>query len=270
MAIEFQRLTLEKSVEFGGLGLHSGEEVKVRIDPSDHGIVFHCGPESVIANPDNVTDTSRCTRLGGISTIEHLMSAFSALGITDASVILSKPEMPALGGNSIELFDGLASAGIDEIGKATLHLFERVFFIEDPIRIGISKGAGHWSFEFACDDRWPNSQTYEINLNKDEYRAQVAPARTFAFEEEIEPIRQAGLARGLDESSALILGKSGYINSPKFPDEPARHKLLDLMGDLYLSGVPAKLINVSAVRSGHRTNVEAAKRLAAHARVVTV
>jgi len=70
-----------------------------------------------------------------------------------------------------------------------------------------------------------------------------------------------GLAKGLDQTSALILGIEGYKNEPRFDDEPARHKLLDLVGDLYLSGVPARFLNVTAVRSGHRTNVEAAAML---------
>lgn len=266
MAIEFNRCTVSGLVEWEGLGLHSGVSVKVRVEPSDKGIVFHCDNEKVAAVPTNVTDTSRCTRLGSISTIEHLMSAFAGLGITDADVVLNGPELPALGGASDRYVSSLMSAGTTQIGIATFSLFERVFFVEDPIRIGIAKGDGHWRFDFESGDRWPNEQSFEAVLNPETYSREIAPARTFAFEEEVAPIRAAGLAKGLDDSSALILGQGGYINEPKWPDEPARHKLLDLIGDLYLSGVPPTLINVVAARSGHRTNIEAAKRLFDHAR----
>ena len=102
------------------------------------------------------------------------------------------------------------------------------------------------------------------------YKKEIASARTFAFEEEVEPIRQAGLAKGLDANSALILGSNGYVNDPRFDDEPVRHKMLDLIGDLYLSGVPMTMINVVSSRSGHKTNVEAAKKLAAHAKFIKV
>lgn len=267
MATEFERKTVARSVELEGLGLHSGVPVKVIVEPSRNGITFHCGSETTKALAENVTDTSRCTRLGGISTIEHLMSAFAGLGVTDADVVLSAPELPALGGAADQYCDAINQAGTNTIGRSVLHLFERVFFVEDPIRISVAKGSGHWRFDFECDERWPGTQSFECEATPSTYFSEIASARTFAFEEEVAPIRAAGLAKGLDESSALVLGTSGYLNAPRWPDEPARHKLLDLIGDLYLSGVPPQLLSVVAVRSGHRTNVEAAKKLAAHARI---
>lgn len=248
-----------------GRGLHSGEPVTVTVNPSGTGIWFRLGSERIEAKPENVTDTSRCTRLGFVSTIEHLMSAFAGLGVTDAEVEVTSSELPALGGGSAEYCRLLTETGLEDLGKATLSLFERVFFVEDPIRIGVSKGEGHWRFDFESGDRWPHTQSLETFVSGPTYASEIAPARTFAFEEEVEPIRAAGLAKGLDETSALILGKTDYINEAKWPDEPVRHKILDLIGDLYLAGVPPYLLNVVATRSGHRTNVEAAKRLAQHA-----
>jgi UDP-3-O-acyl-N-acetylglucosamine deacetylase len=93
------------------------------------------------------------------------------------------------------------------------------------------------------------------------FEAEVAPARTFGFERELPQIEAAGLAKGLDRSSALLIGESGYANEARFDDEPARHKLLDAMGDLYLSGVPVRFLNVVAERTGHRMNVLAASKL---------
>jgi len=267
VAVSFVRRTVKSRVRLEGFGLHSGTPVEIFVEPSSSGIWFRCGPERVEARPENVTDTSRCTRLGGISTIEHLMSAFAGLGVTDAEVVLSSPELPALDGASAVYVAAMKAVGFEDVGSATFRLFERVFFIEDPIRIGVAKGDGHWRFDFECGERWPGSQSFVCFVSGPTYATDIAPARTFAFEEEVEPIRAAGLAKGLDATSALVLGVAGYVNEPKWPDEPARHKLLDLIGDLYLAGVPPFLLNVVATRSGHRTNVEAAKRLAEHARI---
>lgn len=267
MKVEFPRSTVARTIESSGAGLHSGEPVTVQIAPGECGIWFTYNGERFEARAENVTDTSRCTKLGAISTVEHLMSALAGMGVTDAEVLLSAPELPALDGASAHYTAALQSTGLVSIGLATFSLFERVFFVEDPIRIAIAKGDGHWRFDFESGDRWPHSQSFECRLTPGVYARDVSPARTFAFEEEVAPLRAAGLAKGLDESSALVLGTEGFLNEAKWPDEPARHKLLDLIGDLALAGVPVQWVDVVAVRSGHRTNVEAAKKLAQHARI---
>ncbi len=195
------------------------------------------------------------------------MSALAGMGVTDAEIRVSEPELPALDGAAGTYAAGLSQAGLVEIGRATFDLFERVFFVEDGIRIGLSKGDGRWRFDFECDERWPHSQSFDCTLAPNVFVDDVAGARTFAFQEEVEALRAAGLAQGLDLTTALILGESGYVNHALWEDEPARHKLLDLIGDLYLSGVPPTLINAVSVRSGHRTNVQAAVRLAQHAHI---
>lgn len=265
MAVEFSRLTLAKPCTIEGPGLHSGVHCECRIEPAESGITFHANGKSTVATPHNVTDTSRCTRLGDISTVEHVMSALAGAGVTDADIVLTAEEPPVAAGASGLFLDAVHAAGTVKLGTASLSLFERVFFVEGEVRIGVSKGEGHWRFDFESGERWPGEQSFECSISPETYAKDIAGARTFAFEEEVGPIRAAGLAKGLDDSSALILGPSGYVNEARWPDEPARHKLLDLIGDLYLSGVPPVLLNVVAVRSGHRTNVEAAKRLADHA-----
>jgi UDP-3-O-acyl-N-acetylglucosamine deacetylase len=237
--------------------------VKVKVEPAEDGIHFAFGGERVAARAENVTDTTRCTRLGGISTIEHLMSAFAGLEITDADVLLSAPELPAAGGSAKFYFDQLRASGLVDLGEATVNLpYARLWHKDGNVEIAIGQGSGHWRYDFECGERWPHSQIFETLAVDKDYGMQIAPARTFDFAENIPKVIEWGLARGLDESSALILGIEGYKNEPVFPDEPARHKLLDLIGDLYLSGVPVKFLNVSAIRSGHRTNVEAAALLA--------
>ena len=101
--ISYTRKTLQSDVVMEGLGLHSGIPVKVHIYPGDQGIAFRRGDERVLAKPENVTDTTRCTTLGPVSTIEHLMSAFAGLEITDAEVEVDAPELPGLDGRLFAL-----------------------------------------------------------------------------------------------------------------------------------------------------------------------
>jgi UDP-3-O-[3-hydroxymyristoyl] N-acetylglucosamine deacetylase len=257
-----ERRTLKAAVHLDGLGLHSGVPVKVTIEPGEHGIRFRHGSTMIEARPENVSDTTRCTRLGEISTIEHLMSALAGLEITDAEVELTAPELPALDGSSAEYVRALLDCGTEKFGDRELpELFTRVFLQEDQVKIAVSKGSGHWSYHYMTGERWPGEMAFDCEDVPKYYAAEIAPARTFALSEEIPMVQEAGLGKGLDETSALILGENGFENEARFPDEPARHKLLDLIGDLYLSGVPIRKLNVSAERSGHRANVQAAAML---------
>jgi UDP-3-O-acyl-N-acetylglucosamine deacetylase len=259
------RITIDQSVSLDGKGLHTGEPVRLTFHPGTDGIWFRCQSERVRAIPENVTDTTRCTRLGGISTIEHVMAAIAGLELTDLEVEVSYPEMPGVDGSARPFVELLRSAPLLPLTgeNSTLEipdLYRRLFFQEEAIKIAISRGDGVWRYEYIQDERWPGTQTHEVH-GPDEFAKEVAPARTFALLEEIGHITALGLGLGLDESSCLVLGPDAYKNEARFPDEPARHKLLDLVGDLALAGVPIRALNVVAERSGHRTNVAAAAML---------
>lgn len=259
--MNFKRYTLTESVTFEGLGLHSGVPVRVVVHPGEKGIAFRLGSTRLSATPELVKDTTRCTKLGEISTIEHLMSALAGLQITDAEIELSANELPSLDGSAKPYVESMSSK-TTEIGDAELpDLFERVFIQEGDVKIAISNGNGQWRYTFDTGERWPGAQVYEtFDVIKD-YPEQIAPSRTFGFQEEIPLLVEAGLARGLNLETALVLGQTEYANFALFEDEPARHKLLDLIGDLYLAGVPISCLNVVAERSGHKANVKAANLL---------
>ncbi len=257
--------TLAGIAEFEGLGLHSGVPVTVRVHPGEEGIFFRCGDGRWKASPENVTDTTRCTRLGEVSTIEHIMSAFAGLEITDAEVELTAGELPALGGSARGYVEELQRAGLQDLAEREFQKpFKRIYLHEGDAKIAIASGEGHWGFTYDAKERWPNEQSFESLDVVGQYAMEIAPARTFALIEEIPMVVQMGLGKGLDESSALILGEGGYKNDALFDDEPARHKLLDFIGDLYLAGVPIRLLNATARGSGHRTHVMAAKLLLDH------
>lgn len=249
---------------FDGLGLHSGVPVRVTVHPSENGIWFRLGDSRWEARPQNITDTRRCTKLGDVATIEHIMSAFAGLEITDADVELTTGELPALDGSSLGYVEAFRASGFAMLGEVEARdPYTRVFHQDLPVKIAIGKGTGHWRYSYEFPDRWPGEQTYETQDIVGSYCSEIAPARTFALAEEVPLVLAAGLAKGLDIEKALILGIEGYKNDARFPDEPARHKLLDLIGDLYLAGIPARFLNVSSEKSGHRTNVDAAAKLLA-------
>jgi UDP-3-O-acyl-N-acetylglucosamine deacetylase len=260
--LETQRKTLKETITLEGRGLQGGQPVTVRIHPGDDGIAFRHGTTRVPAIAENVTDTTRCTRLGEISTIEHAMSALAGLEVTDAELELSSPELPGLDGSALVYVEAMLATGLVDLGaQESYPPFKRAFFQEDAITIAAARGEGHWRFEYLTGERWPHSQVFESADVIGVYAAEIAPARTIALSEEVPFLLKMGLGQGLDETSALIIGSNGYDNAARFADEPARHKLLDLIGDLYLSGIPIRLLNVVAVRSGHRTNVAFAKQL---------
>ncbi|MHB8637432.1 MAG: UDP-3-O-acyl-N-acetylglucosamine deacetylase [Fimbriimonadaceae bacterium] len=262
-AVAVTRRTVKGVVSLSGRGLHGGAPVDVRIHPGNEGIAFRLGDRRFAAIPENVTDTTRCTRLGDVFTIEHAMSALAGLEVTDVEIELSAPELPGLDGSAAEYVSAIAAIGLTDIGTTHVYPpFKRVFMQEGAVSLAASRGDGHWRFEYLTGERWPGTQVFEASHVTESYAADIAPARTFALVEELPFIKQMGLGQGLDASSALILGTAGYENPARFADEPARHKLLDLIGDLYLSGIPVRYLSVVAVRSGHRTNVAFAKLLA--------
>lgn len=260
----FTRNTLREKVQLSGLGLHTGVPVNLILHPGDQGIGFRYGATRTLAHPSNVTDTTRSTKLGEIGTVEHVMSALAGLEITDVEIEVDAPEMPGMDGSAGPFVDAILAVGTTSIGeKEVPHLYTRIFMQEEGgLKAAVAKGGGHWRYVFEVDNRWPGPQAYESLDAVGDYASQIARARTFALSEEVPAIIQLGLGKGLDESSALILGIEGYKNEPRFEDEPARHKLLDLMGDLYLTGIPIRALDVVAERTGHRANVKVAAMLA--------
>ena len=258
----FNRQTIKSELVVEGKGLHSGEPVIAKFLPSSDGIQFVHGIDVFDAKPENVTDTSRCTVLGTIRTIEHVMSALAGLAITDVRIELTFPELPGLDGSALMYVNALQKCGSEVLEPTEVKdLYARLFVQTDNLKIAVGKGTGHWRYDFVTDERWPGAMTYETLDVAQEYKTQIAPARTTVFSEEIEQVKAAGLGQGLDESSVLIIGEKGFENEARFDNEPARHKLLDLIGDLYLAGVPISHLNVVGYRSGHRRNVEMAKLL---------
>ncbi len=255
------RQTPVKPAPFAGRGLHSGLPVQVTVHPGDRGIAFSHQGTRIPATPDAVTSTDRNTTLGGIATVEHLLSALSGLEITDAEIELSAPELPALDGSAADFVAALRN--VQPLEPADIQLPDRGLYLADGDSwIRVAPGTGQWCYTF---DHPGFTQTFACLLPRD-YITQVSRARTIAVAHEVAALRARGLGQGLSLDSVVLLDTDAYGNEPRYPDEPARHKLLDLIGDLALSGIPARHLDVTAYRTGHRAATRMASLLSGASR----
>ena len=262
--------TLRHSCRFSGTGLHTGCEVTMRLlpAPAGGGIVFErtdLGGAEIPALAAFVGSTQRSTCLeregAGVHTVEHLLSACAGSGIDNLRVELDGPEVPILDGSAACYAAAFREAGLEEqdAPRREIRLSEPFEFASEESLIRFEP-ADRCSLEVEIDFR---SQVIGRQkaafIEGDDYAAQVAPCRTFCFLQEVEFLRRNNLIKGGSLDNALVIDEPrGYLNDTPlhFPNECARHKLLDLMGDLQLAG--ARLCaRVTALRPGHGVNTAA-------------
>ena len=275
--------TLKSLIRASGVGLHSGVKVNMALRPAapNTGIVFRrVDLDPVIdlpARADQVGDTrmSSCLeRLGAkVGTIEHLMSAFAGLGIDNAYVDLDAAEVPILDGSASPFVFLIQSAGIEEQSAA-----KKFIRIKRPIEVRESdRGGDKWarfepyegfSLKFSITFNHPaidrTGQEVSIDFAEHSYTREVARARTFGFMQEVEWLRENGLALGGGLDNAVVLDEYRVLNGDglRYNDEFVKHKVLDAIGDLYLLGHPL-LAAFSAHKSGHALNNALARELLA-------
>jgi UDP-3-O-acyl N-acetylglucosamine deacetylase len=272
--------TVKRSISLEGIGLHSGEPARVTMGPAgaDTGILFRAGDGTLIpANADHVVDSNSATTIGAfgvrVRTIEHLMAAAAALGIDNLLVDIDGPEVPAADGSAKPFVDLLRSAG-----RASLAAPRRPITITEPIRVGTESRwvevlpAESLRISYTLDNSHPiiGLQAGTFEISEEVFCNELAAARTYGFLRDVPAMRQNGLARGGSLENAIVVGKRSVLNdSLRFPDEFVRHKVLDLVGDLFLLGRPLRA-HVVGRNAGHALNYEVAaaiqKALAAERR----
>jgi len=262
--------TIKKEIAISGVGLHTGKNVNIRLKPAevDSGIVFirtdlHGHPKTK-ADLKNVSSTVRGTNIGGINTIEHILSALYALSISNLEIEIDGPELPALDGSSKQYIELIAGAGIidqaSEVKCITVN--EPVFIAEDgKCLIAVPSDRFKVSFMINYPLGFIGTQFYKFELNSRKYVKDIAPARTYGFIDELEALKKQGLALGAGENNAVAIGRDSYLTKLRFKDELVRHKILDLIGDLSLLGAEIKA-HIIGIRSGHGLNIKFAKKLA--------
>lgn len=269
--------TLAAPALFQGVGVHSGATATVRVHPAPagHGRMFLVGGQRIPALADHVVRVDRCTTLGlegaTVSTVEHLLAAAAGLGLTDLLIEVEGPEMPILDGSALPFAEGFLAAGLRDQGPVAPPLIlERPVYAAAGDGVVVALPADEPCFE--CSVYFPHPlvglQQVSFRPAEGDFVRDLAPARTFGFWDEVQALLARGLALGGDVSNALVIGAPthashgypGFSSPPRFPDEPVRHKCLDLVGDLALVGAPVKA-RVLAVRAGHRLHVEVAKKI---------
>ncbi len=264
--------TIRTSVEFEGVGLHSGAPVKLRILPAQAGtgIVFRrvdLDGFTVEASSRNVAKVSYATSLMKkgvlISTTEHLLSAFIGIGLDNAVVELDNLEVPILDGSALPFVEMVQRAGLRRQRRKRVYLrIRRELEVREGDKfIGVYPAEGY-SVRYDIDFPPPIGKSgFEVDLARDLYRRDIAPARTFGFKNEEQRMRNMGLIRGASLENVIALTPTGVLNGPlRFEDEFVRHKVLDLIGDLALLGKQI-IGRVVAERAGHAMHTALVSRI---------
>ena len=268
--------TLAAPVSCTGVGLHLGQTTQVNVLPAaaDSGRYFvriDVGTGPIRADVSAVSQTRLSTQLGPtgqqVRTVEHLLAALWGAGIDNARIEINGPEVPLMDGAAQEWSRLIESAGTVE-QTATR---DRATALSEPIVVRhedayvVALPASELRFSYGID--FPvaaiGNQWHSWSPADGDFSALVAPARTFAMAHQIDGLRSQGLIKGGSLENALVCDQTGWLNPPlRFPNEPARHKLLDLVGDLSLLGV-LPTMHVTAYRASHSLHVQLASHLAA-------
>ena len=267
---EYIQKTIKDKVEFSGKALQTGCNVKVTCFPGEinTGIVFK---RTDISNSNiyklghiPLNTAMRRTVVGdkndGIHTVEHFLSALWALGISNLLINVEGPEMPAMDGSAIEYYKKIQEIGIniqdEKCNVIKITDIEKVQQDDKFIEI-IPNEKFNISYNIDYNVSCIKKEVFVLdNINQDIYEKQIASARTFCLKEEAEALLRMGLGKGATYENTLVLDNNGPIQTTfRFPNEPVRHKVLDLIGDFYLLGKPI-IGKVIANKTGHDVNVK--------------
>ena len=275
--------TVTKKIKFAGVGLHTGKLVELEISPlePDSGIIFQRtdlpNSHSILAHPSNVVSTTLCTTIGhedtSIATIEHLMAAFSGLGIDNALVHVNACEIPILDGSSVPFVDKLNEVGVQIQGKK-----RPIYIPTEPIEVSIgdqiarlepsseSENENLPTLDIFCSIDFQSSsaigeQSLHLKVNRRNFM-DICEARTFCHIEDVNKMRSQGLARGGSLDNAIVVNDTNVLNLEglRYQDEFVRHKMLDCIGDLALLG--ARLTGkLTLHKAGHHIHTLLTKKI---------
>jgi UDP-3-O-[3-hydroxymyristoyl] N-acetylglucosamine deacetylase/3-hydroxyacyl-[acyl-carrier-protein] dehydratase len=292
--------TLNSSISISGTGLHTGVLVDMTLKPANPGFGIQFQridmPNQPIikADCDLVTDTSRGTTLqvgdAKVSTVEHVLAALVGMGVDNVLIELNGPEIPIMDGSSMPFIELIEETGVleQEAAKAWYSIDENIYHYDEEKRVEmVALPAMDYQITTLIDFNSPVLGTQHAGLKTiREFKSEIAPCRTFCFLHELEALLDHDLIKGGDINNAIVVvdkpvtdaemtrlakvfkrekievKSEGYLNNLelRFPNEPARHKLLDVVGDLALIGYPIKA-RIIANRPGHSTNVDFAKKI---------
>lgn len=266
--------TLVKPVSFSGIGIHSNLHISVTCYPDacDAGIQFRRtdvrDAPDIPATPRVIQDVTRSTTLGQgqttVQTVEHLLSAITALGISNLFIEMNGPEIPAGDGSASEFVTELLKAGMCPQPRdvPAYRIIRPLSIIDHDCYFQVEPYDGmkiNYTIEF--QNPLIGQQTRTFNGDREEYIHEIAPARTFCLREDVERLRNQGLSKGGSFDNTVVFAPDEILNGPlRFPDEPVRHKILDVIGDLALLGRPL-LGNITVYKGSHKLHTNFVKAL---------
>ena len=274
--------TLAGPIQFRDVGLHSGGMVNLRLVPApiDHGVRFfrtdlYNGARLVLPRAHGVTQTELCTLIandegGQVGTVEHLMAALHAVGLTNVLIEIDGPEVPIMDGSSAPFVAAIMATGlVPQDAPQTYIKVQRTIRITDGQKqaclaphanVKDSRLLIDFTIDFSAE--CIGRQSWNLNLTSDNFTHQVGAARTFGFAEQIAGLQRRGLAQGGSMSNAIIVDQ-GQVKNPKglrFDTEFVRHKTLDAVGDLFIEGLPV-IGAYTGIRAGHGLTNQAMRAL---------
>ena len=302
--IYFQH-TIKEEISISGAGIHTGQSVTMRLKPADPntGIVFQRvdlpGKPLIKADVDNVIETNRSTTIESngarVSTIEHLMASLVGMQVDNVLIEINGDEVPILDGSAEPFVEILEKTGVanQHVRKIYYNIEHNISFIDEEKKVEmVALPFNEYRINTLIDFNSPILGTQHAALkNITDFNVEIAPCRTFCFFHELESLLANNLIKGGDINNAIVVvdkpvtadqvariskvfqkndvhvSEEGILNNLKlrFPNEPARHKLLDVVGDLALVGFPFKA-HIIAIRPGHSSNVKFAKKIKEHIR----
>ena len=260
--------TLKKEISCSSIGLHTGRNINMKIRPAseDTGIIFirkdlpDAAP--IHASYDNVYDTTLATTLGSngitVSTVEHLLSAFSGMGVDNAVIELDSFEVPIMDGSALSFVNMLK-----EVGTHVQKKNKKLLIIKKPVSVNNGDGSAmfmpsdEYKITYEIDFKHPviGKQSYDMTFSDEIYEKEICAAQTFGFLKDLEFLQAKGLALGGSLKNAIVLDDKKIINKEgqRIPNVFVKHKILDAIGDLFLLGMPI-IGHFIAYKSGHRLN----------------
>jgi len=270
-----QQRTIKKPIEVVGIGLHKGEPIRLRLEPlsADAGIIFYREDLalSIPLSPSSVIDTRMATVIGNdkgfISTIEHFLSAIYAYGIDNLRVIVDGNEMPIMDGSSISFCLLLDEAGIEELDAP-----KKIICVKEPVEIQegekfvrlLPSRSASFDFRIKFDHPVIGEQSERFEFSTHNFVEEIARARTFGFAKDIQYLQSQNLALGATLQNAIGLDDHKVLNPEglRFDNEFARHKILDAMGDMMVSGYNI-LAKYESFAGSHNLNYQLTSKLLA-------
>lgn len=268
MTVHYQA-TLKEPLVFEGVGIHTGAPTRATINPApaNTGLVFILpGGIEVPAVAEYVVETARATVLGKdgatVSTVEHLLAALFGMGVDNARIEVTGPEVPVMEGSAKTFADRIAQSGTasqSEVRKR--FVVSAPQFFRDGDRTIIVLPASNFRVRFLADFPPPvGTQFLDADITPEFFLTEIAAARTFGYLHEVEALLKRGLAKGGTLENALVFAPDGPMQPMRWPNEVVRHKVLDLLGDFSLLGAYPQC-EIVAIKSGHKLHCMATNEL---------